>query len=330
MTTMTYVGADWLTTNWLTTDWVELNAKAKVFTQQQIEILGRKYVFSQIRISLYNKTNFRVLWEIASDGVVSANYTASSSASADKNVINVKNDILERYWQSVGATSEWIQFDAGNGRTISMDTFALLGTNLTSSAVLTLRGFGGGSDAAPVSWVSVPVYASIPMPADRPREDRVLWIAETLPTSTFRHWRLEIQDPTNPAGFLRIGRVAAGSATVLAGENMLDELSQKRLSFKDEQRLNGFTGISNNRALKKKVTMRFRDLNVLNRNNYQQLAKMMDYARDTLKVLVIPDPQSPYDFSIFAKLTELPEESVQFIEKDLQYVGFELTFDESR
>lgn len=330
MTTMVFLGADWLTTNWLTTDWLELNAKAKVFTQQQIDILGRKYVFSQIRISLYNTTNFRVLWEIASDGIVSNNYTASSTASTDKGVVNVKNDILERYWQSTGDSSEWVQFDAGSGRTISMDTFALLNSNLTSSAVLTLKGYGSGSDSAPGSWVSVPVFASIAMPVDRPRETRVLWIAPELPTETFRHWRLEIQDPTNPDGFIRIGRIVGGSATVLAGENMLDELSQKRLSFKDEQRLNGFTGISNNRALKKRVTMRFRDLNVLNRNNYQQLAKMMDYARDTLKVLAIPDPQSPYDFSVFGKLTDLPEETVQFIEEGLQYVGFELTFDESR
>lgn len=329
MTTTIRTPANWLTTNWLTTDWLQNTAKGKVPTQIQIEILGRKTLGLQFRISLYNVTNYRVLWEIASDGITTGNFSASSSASADKAVVNVKNDILEKYWEAAGASSEWVQFDAGTNRTILMDTFALLATNLTSSAQLVLKGYGAGSDAAPVSWVSVPVYATIAMPEDRPDEDRVIWIAPSIPTETFRHWRLEISDPSNPSP-VRIGRVLGGSASVLAGENLLVDVTIRRLSFKDEMRLTGFTSIANNRALKRSVRVRFSDLNVLNKNNYQALAKMMDYCRDTLKVLSIPDPREPYLYSTFAKIADLPEETHQFVDPETIYANFELAFDESR
>jgi hypothetical protein len=284
----------------------------------------------QVNMVLYNTTQFRVLWEIASDGIVSNNFTASTSASTDKSIANIKTDIVEQYWQSTG-TDEHFTFDVGTGRTSFIDTIGFINHNLTTSAVVNIYGYGTSEDPAPGSWAGVPLYATIPLPEDRPNEENLLWIAEDFPLEGFRHWRVTISDPTNPDGFIRVGRFVAGQALIFAGfENFIDRLNYGRKNFKDELSLNGYTTISNNRALKKFLRLTFTNLAQVNANNYKNLETMLEYTRDTLKMLVIPDPQNPYNYSVYAKIAELPEEEHRYVDADTRYADLTISWNEAQ
>jgi hypothetical protein len=283
----------------------------------------------EVTHSRYNTGLLRILWQIASDGTVANNFLSSSDASVDKNVVNLKSDIIEQYWQTTGKTSEWFQFDVGAGLTALIDTFALIGTNLTTSAVIKLYGYGGGSSSAPGSWVSVPLLRDIPMPSN-PLEENVVFIAPTQPVDAFRHFRVTIADTTNPDGFIRIGRCIAGSSTIFTTENCLENVSYKKENYKDEFSINGFTSIANNRALKKTMTLNFNNLNRLQYANYRRLMEYVAYCRDTLKAFVIVDPTEPYQFSVFSKLKTMPEESHVYISSDTSNVALSLSFDEAR
>jgi hypothetical protein len=328
---MSYVN-NWADTDWCNYAWCAPTGTNVLKTQVRSVIQNTFTLGTQVRIITYNTTNLRFLWEIMSDGTTANNYTASSSAGVDKAPINLKSDIVEKYWQSTGITAEWIQFDAGVGKVISMDTFAVIDHNLTTSAVVNLRGSGSQSDAAPGDWTVVPVYATLPL-VDDPDEKNLLYVSPHLPTSSFRHWRLEIADTTNPAPYLRIGRILGGSSLVFAGENCLDTIDYNEQSYKDEFKLNGFSTISNNRALKKAMKLSFKNLDTVAKTNYKLLKRYLRYNRDTLKALVIVDPSSEvlkYKFTIFAKLKQMPNETHLFIDTATGYTTFDLEYDEAR
>lgn len=302
-------------------------------TDQGIEV----YMFGKLIRALgievnharYNTGLLRILWEIASDGTTTENFTASSNASIDKNVINLKSDIVEKYWQTTGVTDEYFQFDVGAGRTMLMDTLALIGHNLTGSAVVNIYGSGSGGSSAPVSWVGVPLLTTIEMPSD-PLEENVIWIAPTLPATAFRHFRVTISDPTNPDAVIRIGRFLAGAALIFTTENCLDNVEFKKENYKDEMKINGFTSVANNRSLKKTLGLSFKNLNRLQFANYRRLVQYTTYCRDTLKALVIVDPTDPYQFSTFAKLKTMPSEKHSYMSADTSLVMFDLQYDEGR
>lgn len=296
----------------------------------QIYMLGKRSQSLGIEVlqARYNIGLLRILWEIGSDGTTPDNFTAKSSASVDKDILNIKSDIIEQYWQST-SLDEWFQFDCGNGKTLNIDTLALIGTNLTTSAVITIYGYGTSSSPAPVSWAGIPALYTIPMPSDF-LERNVIYIANTRPINQYRHYRITIQDPTNSNGCIKIGRFVAGASLIFTTENCLDKVTYKRNNFKDEFSINGFTSIANNRSLKKSMTLNFKDLNRIQYVNYKRLMQYSEYCRDTLKALVIIDPQEPYQFSVFAKLTEMPEETHNYISADTSTVELTLSYDEGK
>jgi hypothetical protein len=296
----------------------------------QIKILGAKYeaLGFQVNHTRYNVGLLRILWQMTSDGNTANNYTASSSASVDKDILNIKSDITEQYWQSL-TTTEWFVFDCGAGRTMQVDTFALIDTNITNSAVIKIKAFGDANSAPPPNWAVVPYLVTVPMSSD-PLERNIIYISPTQPLASYRYFRVEITDTTNTAGFLRIGRCIAGSSLVFTTENCLDAVSYKKENYKDEFSINGFTSIANNRALKKNMTISFANLNRMQFVNYRRLMEYVTYCRDTLKALVIIDPQEPYQFSVFSKLKAMPEESHQYISSDTMNTSLSLSYDEGR
>lgn len=313
-------------------EYAEQAGESALHTQVSLVIPGIKNLGIQVRLTAYNINLMRILWEIKSDGSTALNYSASTNASTDKNVVNLKSDIIEKYWQSTGCASEWIQWDTGSGRVISLDTFGLIGHNFSSSAVVKLYGYGESTDAAPGAWTEDMLYATLVMSED-PDEENLIWVAPTIPAHSYRHWRLTVVDTSNPDGFLRAGRLVAGSALVFNGENCLDEVELVHTNYKDEQVLTAFARISNNRALKKSLVFTFRNLDRVGNSNYRLLRRYMQYCRDTLKALVILDPAtegSKYQFTAFAKLKQMPREQHKYIEATTSYTALELEFDEGR
>ena len=298
-----------------------------------IEVLMRGLITRSLGIEAtrtrYNYDLIRILWKIASDGITANNYSASSNASVDKSMVNLKSDIIEQYWQSTSNTAQWFQFDIGVNLVSYIDTFALIGTNLTSSAVIRIYGYGTGINAAPATWTEAMFIKQVDFPVNPLEKDRI-YIATSLPTIGYRHFRVTISDPSNTDAFIRIGRCLAGSALIFNTENCADTISYKKENYKDEFQISGFSSISNNRSLKKMLTINFTDINTIQYTNYSRLIEYIEYSRDSLKSLVIVDPRLPYQFSIFAKLKSMPEEVHEYISLDTSIATMSLSYDEAK
>jgi hypothetical protein len=299
----------------------------------------------------YNLTQLRILWEIASDGIVFNNYIGHSSlASGDFGPTNIKTDIIEQKWKTTEINDAFIIFDAGMtfdpvttpSKGIVMDTIALLGTNLTTNAKVYVYGYGEaweppisasyvGADQTLLAKFQQQSRITIELKrSDDPYEPNVLWVSPTEEIRKFRHWCLHIQDAQNADGFIEVGRFAGGSASILTElENFTGDVTYSEESFKDELKINGFSSISNNRALKKKMTLTFDNLDI-NGQNYLILRRLLRYARDTKKMLVLPDPSDIYRFNLFAKLGQMPKYKIKYLDKQTCYATFDVEFDEGK
>lgn len=298
----------------------------------QFDISSSIAYHMEFRQMSYNLTQLRILWEIASDGSTSANnYTASSNAGTGYEVVNLRSDFLERTWRSSGCTAEWFQFDAGVGSTIGIDTAALLGHNLTNNAVITVYGYGDAFSNAPASdadWYALTPEFTMTV---QPNYANVYYIAAVSAAKKYRYWRVLIQDAGNTAGYLEIGRFVAGEALVFdTRENMTMDVDFSQINYKDELKLNGFSSIANNRALRSRLRLGFDNLDMESNDNYAQLQRMLTYCRDTLKALVIPDPRRPYRYTVYSKLSQMPQEKHRFIDDATSYASFDLEWDEAR
>jgi hypothetical protein len=299
----------------------------------------------------YNLSQLRVLWEIASDGIVFNNIIAHSETSiGDYQPVNIKTDITEQKWRSSIPNNAFIIFDVGQtfdpvnrpGKAIVVDTAALIDTNLTTNATIKLHAYGDQS-SSPVASTYVGARSEyLDMfkartaktytftRKDDPYESNVLFVSPTEIIQSYRHWCLEINDSRNPDGYVEVGRFVAGQASILTQlENFTDEVTYTEENYKDELKINGFSSISNNRTLKKRMTIRFKSLD-MNGDNFRILRRMFRYIRDTKKALVLPDPSDLYRFNLFAKLENMPKMTVNYVDKDTVYVSFDLEWNEGK
>jgi hypothetical protein len=279
----------------------------------------------QVLATLYNSTNLRILCEFPSRGVTDTNWTATTTASGDFSVQNLNTDIVEQVWRSSPGSIVGVRLacDTGLPQGVFLDTLAMLNTNLTRSASVILVG-------STVSDFSI-IGASIVLPVD---EVNTYYIAPELPTEGFRYWRIDIDDPTNTDGYIEVGTVVFGASNVFQGECFVDQVDFQLQDFTDSVRTEGFTNVSNSRALKRKVRLEFRFLN-FQRNNYKILRSLFETYRTTHKCLWIPTPsltdkEVTSRFASYAKLTTLPNERHNYKGGNADYVSFNIEYDESK
>lgn len=279
-------------------------------------------VKTQIAYSLYNTTNLRILYDFSSRGSganAGVNWTASTQATGDFSVNNLNTDITEQVWRSASGqkTGVILTCDTGVTQGVFVDTFAMLGHNLTTSANVILQ----GSDQS--NFTSVGFEEVIPVTgAD------TYWIAPTLPSDSFRYWRLLLTDPTNTDNFLEIGSVVFGKAIIFQGDNIVDEVTRSTKHFADKIETEGFTNVTVDRAVKSAVGLEFKNWAYLN-GNYNKIRAFFDACRTGLKALWIPTPQYPERFAVFGKLTAIPTERHNVKGEDLDFVDFTVEVDES-
>jgi hypothetical protein len=301
-------------------------------TSFQFDIATSQIYHMEFRQMSYNLTQLRVLWEIGSDGnSASNNYIASSNAGTGYEPVNLRSDFIERAWKSTSCIAEYFQFDVGVGNTIGIDTAAILGHNLTNGAIITVYGYGDAFSNAPASdadWYGLSAQFSMQV---EPTYQNVFYVAATSATSKYRHWRVLIQDATNTNGFISIGRFIAGEAMVFdTRENMSMNVDYAQVNYKDELKLNGFSSLANNRALRSKLKINFENLDMESNDNYTQLQRYFSYCRDTLKALVIPDPRKLYRYSVYAKLTQMPQEKHTYLDDASCYANLDIELDEGK
>jgi len=281
-------------------------------TGMQVNRLRATNMAMQIKFILYNTTNLRFMYEFPSRGTTGTNWTSLSSAGADFNVNNVNTDIVEQRWQTpTGTKFDQLVCDTQLPQGISVDTVAILGHNLTTSAAITLE----GSSVSDFASVGETIYLSVTKYED------IYYIAPTYPNQQWRYWRLTISDPTNPDNCLKIGTIIFGPSVILQGENIIDLLQKAKKHFADKVETEGYMSITNDRALKKSVTFDLQKLQYA-RGNYKNVSNAIDYIRTGLRALWIPDPQSPARFAVFGKLANMPVESHNNLGANADYVTF--------
>ena len=297
--------------------------KRRIFTlkriHEQINIVSEKVINEQVTLVLYNATNLRILSEFPSRGLDGLNWTANNTAPGDYSPNNVNTDIVEQIWRSNNGTSTGIilSSDTGIPQGVFVDTLAILNHNMTTSALIEFQGSNDPGFAT--------IGESIPLIS---KPNNIYYIAPTIPTSSYRYWRLLISDSTNPDGYISIGTIVYGSSIIMQQTCIIDEVGKSTKHFSDKVQTEGFTNVSNDRAIKFATSMQMRNIKY-NNGDYQRLRNVFDEARTSLKCLWIPTPKFPDRFAVFGKLTNIPIEKHKVIAEDADYIDFDVEVDES-
>jgi hypothetical protein len=290
----------------------------------QFESLTFEGIGFQFRSAIYNSNQLRIMCEFPSRGEVVSNWVANTTATGDFDVNNVNTDIEEQIWRAGSGVKTGIQLDCDTGlpQGVGVDTVAILGTNLTTSATVTLI----GSDS--------PVYSTIDrsIPLQVLNSGRIYHVSADLPLTAQRYWRLEIDDPTNSED-PEVGIIIFGTGDIFNGECIVDEITFQQKDFTKTVRTEGQTNVMNSRAQKRVLGLEFRQLDV-NGPNYEILRDMFETYRTTHKCLWIPtpdpvDPRNIDRYSVFAKLSEVPSERHNNKGPNNTHADFGVNLDES-
>lgn len=299
--------------------------KSSVFTYikdlnsvgMQIGRVLSKSTYMQVRRALYNTYNLRVLWDIPSRGDTGTNWTVISGTqqSGDFSVNNLNSDIVEEQFRTTTKSNVQIQCDTQVASGVYVDTLAILNHNMSVSATVTVA---GSND---IQFPNPEIFELKP-----DGTDSIIWISPTLPQTAYRYWRFTFSD--QGTGGLAIGAILFGSAAVLEGENVVSTITKTPKHFADKVQTEGFTAVSNDRALKNSVSLEFRNLDYL-KSNYEMLKQIFITCRTSLKALWIPTPRTPTRFAVFGKLVNIPSEQHNAIADDADYVSFSVEIDEA-
>jgi hypothetical protein len=283
----------------------------------QVERIRAISLHTQIVRALYNTKLIRILHRFPSRGTSGVNWTQiiGTTAAGDFGLNNVNTDIVEQVWRAVGTTAT-IQCDTEVAQGIFLDTLAILNHNFTTSATVQLQGSNSS------------IFATTPYSQNLTTElTDMFWIEPYLPLSSYRYWRFVINDPTNTAD-IQIGTIVFGSSIIFNGECIVDQVQKRKIHFSDKVKTEGFTNVSNDRALKKAVSFSFKSLDYT-LENYQNLNDVIDYIRTSLKALWIIDPRFASRFAVFGKMPDIPAENHRVLGATLDYIDIDVTVDES-
>lgn len=278
----------------------------------------------QFLSTIYNTKYLRILHNFKSRGLSNTNWSSTSTATGDFSPNNLDTDIVEQVWRSVSGVKSGIKLtcDIGAGQICYMDTLCILNHNMTVAANIQML---MSNDPLFLTGVSTVLVQS--------RKLNTYYIAPMLPTSGFRYFRLQIDDPTNSNAFVEIGTVLFGAADIIQGENFTDEVDFEMFDFSDTINTEGFTNVANSRALKRKLTLQFEYLDYEKRN-YAILRNIYQTYRTSHKCMWIPTPD-PDDqeitdrLAIFGKLTQIPKERHNNKGPGADYISFTIDLDES-
>lgn len=292
-------------------------------TSMQVNQLTVNLTGLSTLMSIYNITQLRILCDFASrgtPGLAGLNWTSPQGVDAgDFSLNNLNTDLVEQRTQSpVGVIALWeLRCDTGQTNTF-FDTIGMLNHNLTTSATVTVQvsddsGFGSIKDSFVMTTELINSY----------------YIAPTLPQIPGRYVRFLIQDPTNSEGQLKIGVIVFGTATILPRSACYDlPVTYGQRHFKDSLKTEGFTANSNDRALRKILSLSFTNLE-LDGAAYGQFQDYFSSAKTDLKCLIIPKPERASALAVFSKLIQLPDEEHRSIDVNDWWVDLSLDYDES-
>lgn len=289
----------------------------------QVNLSSASKLFSQVNLFLYNNTQLRILLKFDSRGTPALggeNWTSLQAiAPGDFSPNNLNNDIIEYRTQTDQINTLWqLQCDSGQSNTF-VDTICILNHNFTSSARVEFQ----ASDAIDFSSIKYTVDLNVTV-------ENIYYCPPKLNNIPARYFRFVIQDPTNPdTDGLKIGSIVFGSSLILEpSEQFINPITFGLRHYKDTLPTEGFTSTSNDRALRKFLNLTFTQLKI-NGTNYSRLKEYILEAKTDLKCLIIPRPTRPEALAVFAKLSQMPEESHSAVDDDNWRIDLTLDWDES-
>lgn len=284
----------------------------------QVNRIQFKAILYQINRIIYNTKRLRVLLDFASRGTTGTNWTATSTAAGDFSVNNLNTDIVEQCWRSGDSKIVSLTCDTQVSQGVFVDTIAILGHNLTRSATIEVQASNS------------PLFSSYPLNffIETNRTANVYWVAPTAPTVSYRYWRFAIRDQTNTNPNLQIGSIVFGSSILMVANDITDSVRRSTKHFSDKVQTEGFTNVSNDRAIKYGLGVEFRSI-AYDGTDYTNLRRIFDTARTSLKCLWIPTPEYAERFAVFGKLAAIPEEQHNALGPTADYVSFNVDVDES-
>lgn len=219
----------------------------------------------------------------------SATITSSSEVAGlpDDNVVD---DFVAKKWRTTGDTGEWIKFDLGSEKDITM--IALFGYNLTSGATVTLQ--ANSED----NWTSAPYSKAITW------NERALvkFIAEK-----YQWWRIYFEDAANPDTYIEIGRICCG-AYYMPPVNIDQEVQKKIVDPSFIQESEGRQGYAIEKEEYRVYDIRFTGID----RTQQGALETMFRAVKNINVLVFAlDPDNyPEEDTLYCKLITPLSESL--------------------
>lgn len=298
-----------------------INTKTR-YNAAQFRVNQQFLIGAQVRVSIYNTTNLRILTTFPSRGTAALggnNWTSTSTQAGDFLTKNLNTDIVEQYWRSATGVTTNVQLKCETGLTQGafVDTIALLGHNLSGGASILVEASNSSS------------FATTDLTFNMKREAiNSYYIADTLPLLGFRYWRFTLNDVGNSDGFIKVGTLVFGSAQILAGECFTDVVKLNRKQFVDGVFTEGFTNVKNDRGQKKNISLDFQSLD-FTKANYKLLRNVTETYGTILKCLWIPTPKYASRFAVYGKLVDLPSESHNDRGESANYVTMNFNIDEA-
>jgi len=237
--------------------------------------------------------------------------SVTSTATGDFDKANLVTDSTRHRWRSAEIlTTQEIVIKAELKSQI--DTFAIIGHNLTEEAVIRLEANIDNNFLAP------PFSQLIPW-----RKNYIVWLTEL--DDEYEYYKISILDPTNPCGYIEIGRIIGGRAfTLSGGEDVSDSFSISKQDASDKMRTEGFSTASNQRVKYRQLRAPLSKLDSKDgsNDNWQGLRDMFDYVGITVPILTILDRDQPDLFTAWGKFDDIPTESYltnQYVNESLKF-----------
>lgn len=236
--------------------------------------------------------------------------SVTSTAAGDFDKSNLTTDTLRQVWRSTGVLG-WQEIVIEAELSTNIDTFAILNHNLTDSAVINFQANISNNFLAP------PINLFLPW-------NKLHIVYTNLLGQSYKFYKIRILDPTNPCGYIQIGRIVGGRAlTMQAFEDITDDIQIQWKDMAKRMETEGFFRASNEMVKIRTLAVQFRKLfTIVNMNaNYVGLRALFDYVGITRPWLAIPNHDEPTFNPMWVLLEDVPDDSFtinQFVSMSLK------------
>ncbi len=245
--------------------------------------------------------------------------SVTSTAAGDFDKSNMFKDSVRQVWRSndVLATQEIIiQADLSS----KIDTFAILGHNLTSGAIIQVQANISNNFVAPPVTIT-----AVPEPNPDGNQSNII-IAQDF-GAEYEFYKISILDPANPCGFIEIGRIIGGRSFILQNnENIVDQLQIRKNDQSEKMKTEGYFRQSNENIITRVFSSNFSklDTTVGNDVNFLGLRALFKAMKTTRPFLMVLDRQDPTFLNMWGEFTKLPTESFAVN----RFASFSITIEE--